>query len=644
MITNHDYSDAPLFNIDSTEKQIVITIKDKPDTITNDNLYDVGLQLEESLCSEPQLKFGSCEAAQVRFSIDTQAVAYSLEGKTIYIKMYLDGHSANLLNIGTYKVESDQKDANTEQRTIIAYDALKEIHEADVSDWYNTLLPNDNSTTTISAMRASFFSHFGVTEEVTTLVNDAMTVHKTFSTPLTGRTVISAICEANGVFGHINRDGKFVYLNILFNVNPLYPSDTLYPSDDLYPSDGHNRILSAADEDGGYTSGEFENFSVQKITQLEILAETGDVGQTIGADPSNIYTISDNALFFGMSAADLTTYGTNIFNVIKDVTYVPYSLECLGNPCFEVGDGIICQTYNGIVKSFILRRTLTGAQSLTDEYEALGEANYTRELNSIRFEVQQERNRGNILQRDVDQTMSEIYDQYGYSRITQNANAITSEVSRAEGAEGGLSSRITQNASDILACVKKDTDYSGIEISIDGIKVRTTAGTYVIDSTNFTVDEYGYVTASGVDLTGYINATSGKIGNFDITNNNLYLMSHPIFAYGSGDQSINIGSTSFSTYISGFDMLLSAGYSSINFGGLAPRLSISGSHGIRLQGRSGNNIYLGDDDGDGGLSSKLEIIAPNRATYYDGSITEDVVWRSFSNLGAGDYVLASPAG
>ena len=526
MITNHDYTDAPLFNIDATDKQFVITIKDKPDVITNDDVDDVGMVLEEILCSEPQLTFGSCEASQLTLHIAMQAVSFSLEGMTIYVKMYLNGHSNNLFNVGTYKVESDQKDASTEHRTIIAYDVLKDVLEADVSDWYDALLPNANSTTTIAAMRASFFSRFGLTQKSVTLINDDMTVRRTWTTPLSGRTVIFSICEANGVFGHINRDGEFVYLNILDNSNPLYPSDDLYPSDTLYPSDGTNRRISGADEDGGYTAGEFESFSVQKITQLEILAETGDIGQTIGADDSNIYTI-DNALFFGMSAADLTTYGTRILNAIKDVTFVPYWLEVLGNPCYEVGDGVICQTYNGIIKSYILQRTLTGAQSLTDEYKANGEPTYTREVGFIRSMVELLETRGNILRRDVDETLSEIYDQNHVSRITQNANSISAEVTNRTNADYALGLRIDGVEGTFDLYVKFGEDYSGIKITKNKVHIKST-GTFQVDAGNFTIDQYG-----NVSMTGEVNATSGEIGGLSIGADGFYVSTSPILTVSS---------------------------------------------------------------------------------------------------------------
>lgn len=618
MITNHDFSDAPLFELDSTDKQVVITIKDKPDVITNTELYEDGIKLEESLCSEAQLRFGSCEAAQITFKISTTAVAYSLEGRTIYVKMYLDGHTNNKLNIGTYKVATDSKNANTDERTIVAYDVMKEILDADVSDWYEALLPNDNSTTTISAMRSSFFSHFGVTQEAASLVNDAMPVKKTWTTPLTGQTVITAICEANGVFGHINRNGNFVYLDIYQNTIPLYPSDDLYPSDTLYPSDGFNRVLSGEGEDGGYTSGEFENYSVEKITQLEILAETGDVGQTIGADDSNIYTVVDNALFFGMSAADLTTYGTNLFNAIKNVTYIPYELEAIGSPCYEVGDGLICQTYNGIIKSFILHRLLVGAQSLIDTYRASGEATYTRDLGNIRSQVEMLKNRGNILKRDVDQTMSEIYDENHVSRITQNANSISAEITNRQNADSALGIRIDGVAEQLSLYVKFDQEYSGIVISKNKVHIKST-GTFQVDAGNFRIDENGDVLCKGE-----IQADSGYIGNLLINNGWLYYKpnntEYPVVRFNDLQQALVFGSNSFDVQLTGFDLSIWCGNNIIDLGN-----SLSGD--LRLQVQNDDLV--------------LKVAGSGSIVVNDGTEENEVAWRQLQDLSPQSYILAA---
>lgn len=573
MITNHEYSDAALFMDEKTDKQVVISIKDKADLITNDLLYDDGIILEESLCSDNQLRFGSCEANSIKIKMSATAVNYSLKGMTIYVRMYLAGHTSNLLDIGTYTVDSDEKNADTDERVLTCYDALKTLNEADVSAWYETLFPNDDSTKTIKQIRTSFFAYFGITEQEIILPNDSMVVKKTYGLPLSGGQVIRDLCEANGVFGHISRTGIFKYINVASQTTPLYPSDDLYPSNHLYPSDGFNRIMSAASGDGGYYSGEFENYDVQKITQLEILSEAGDIGQSIGSG-DNIYTV-DNALFYGMTAADLSTYGAILFDAIKNTTYTPFSMECLGSPCYEVGDGIICQTYNGILKSYILRRTLSGVQSLLDEYSALGEAVYTKDLGSIRSSVERLSFRANILRRDVDQTISEIYNEQGISRITQNAQSISAEVTNRANADSALGIRIDGVSESLSLYVRLGADYSGINISRNKVHIKST-GTLQVDAGNFKIDSSGNVT-----VTGEINATSGSIGSLEIGTDGFYVSTMPILTVSSSE--IDIGYTAGEVHIVGRPITLASDFARIRMD--LDGLTLSSDRNINIAGK-----------------------------------------------------------
>ena len=573
MITNHEYSDAALFMDEKTDKQVVISIKDKADLITNDLLYDDGIILEESLCSDNQLRFGSCEAISIKIKMSATAVNYSLKGMTIYVRMYLAGHTSNLLDIGTYTVDSDEKNADTDERVLTCYDALKTINEADVSAWYETLFPNDDSTKTIKQIRTSFFAYFGITEQEIILPNDSMVVKKTYGLPLSGGQVIRDLCEANGVFGHISRTGIFKYINVARQTTPLYPSDNLYPSNTLYPSDGFNRIMSAASGDGGYYSGEFENYDVQKITQLEILSEAGDIGQSIGSG-DNVYTI-DNAMFYGMTAADLSTYGAILLDAIKNTTYTPFSMECLGSPCYEVGDGVICQTYNGILKSYILRRTLSGVQALLDEYSALGEAVYTKDLGSIRSSVERLSFRANILRRDVDQTISEIYNEQGISRIAQNAQSISAEVINRTNADSALGIRIDGVSESLSLYVRLGADYSGINISRNKVHIKST-GTLQVDAGNFKIDSSGNVT-----MTGEVNATSGSIGSLEIGTDGFYVSTMPILTVSSSE--IDIGYTAGEVHIVGRPITLASDFARIDMD--LDGLTLSSDRNINIAGK-----------------------------------------------------------
>lgn len=114
----------------------------------------------------------------------------------------------------------------------------------------------------------------------------------------------------------------------------------------------------------------------------------------------------------------------------------------------------------------------------------------------------------------VNGIQSEVYDGQGNSRITQTANAIQSEITRATGAESSLSSRITQTESDISLKVSKSEIVGDLnnamssEIQIAANYIKLISG----GSTLFEVNSNGTVSVQG-DL----RADEGWVGNFQIT-------------------------------------------------------------------------------------------------------------------------------
>ena len=207
-----DYELSALFQQPYTDKQIEITYDGG--TITNSELFSESMQLNESLCSDSQLKFGSCEASVIKFKIAN--VVIPLFGKWITVTMYIDGNREKPFTLGKYKVASDTPTADRKWRDIVAYDAMYDILKADVAEWYNTLLPNEDSTVTLKEFRTSFLQYFGLDQDDSTLVNDTMTVEKTINpAEMSGKDVITAICEINGCFGHVGRNGKFQWIYLV---------------------------------------------------------------------------------------------------------------------------------------------------------------------------------------------------------------------------------------------------------------------------------------------------------------------------------------------------------------------------------------------------------------------------------------------
>lgn len=522
-MVNYKYGD--LFKKDTVDKQLSIVSDDGKVNITNTELHQEKFELTESLCSEQELTFGSCEAAMIKFTVSNTFLP--MKGRWMTVRMSLDGHADIPFQFGRYKVDSDTPTADRTCRDVVAYDALYDILNADVAAWYNTVFPShkehqkdkDGKTRTVTVydpvtmkqFRDSFFKHFGIEQADIILVNDGMSIEKTVAVTassetssdteesstigesMSGKEVLSCICEINGCMGHMGRDGKFHYIYLEQNIQGLYPRNDLYPADDLFPRDPKsNRIGKDL-----YITAEYEDFLVKTINKLQIREQKNDIGVIVGTG-DNAYVIEDNFLVYGKGTKELKGIAKNVLSKIRGIVYRPFAADCKGNPCLEVGDAVRLPTRYELIESYILKRTLKGIQALRDDLEADGEEYRTNGANGIQKSILKLKGKSNVLERTIEKTQSTITDvEKGLqSQITQTATEIRTEVKNTT---DGLSSRITQNASSITAEVKRA---QGQEVEL--------AAAIKINEDKITAEVTRASEAEG-DLSGNIEVTATKI-------------------------------------------------------------------------------------------------------------------------------------
>lgn len=475
----------------SVDKQMLISVAGTNVAIDNSMLESGTFSLEESLCSESELKFGCCEANSVKFTAHN--TAGSLVGRTISISETLDGDTENPTQYGAYKVYSDIPTADRTKRQITAYDAMYDIINADVKDWYAGL----SFPMTLKQFRDSFFAHLGIAQVETSLVNDSMTVNKTIvatqtddssavteESSISGKTVVTAICEINGCFGNINRDGKFEYVILPNIISAVYPADDLFPSDNLFPADANTESMS-----GHYITFDYEDFQSKAITQLEIRPDDSSDGAIVGTAGNN-YVISGNFLVSDKTGAELEQIANNVLPIMKQAAYTPLkTCTCVGNPCLELGDPIRFNTTREIVETYILQRTLTGVQSKRDSISAQGTEIHSAKVNSMRETLESVQRRTGKLERNADHLLSQYEDleEQTNTKFEQTANSIVAEVNRAQKAEGALDASLELK----LGRDENDQVVSMINASADQIALR--GNRLIIESNNFQLDADGNV-------------------------------------------------------------------------------------------------------------------------------------------------------
>lgn len=477
----------------STDKQMVISVVGTNQKIDNSMLEIGTFALEESLCSESELKFGACEANCVKFT--ARNTAGNIIGKTISIEETIDGDSQNSMPYGVFKVASDVPTADRTKRQITAYDAMYDIINTDVKSWYAGL----SFPMTLKQFRNSFFAHLGIAQVETSLVNDSMTVNKTIvatqtddssavteESAISGKTVVTAICEINGCFGNINRNGKFEYVFLKKIVSALYPAEDLFPSDNLFPSDANTESMT-----GHYITFDYEDFQSKEITQLEIKTSEDNAGAIVGTAGNN-YSITGNFLVSDKTGAELEQIANNLLPIMAQAAYTPIkSCTCVGNPCLTLGEPIRFNTTREIVETYLLQRTLTGVQSKRDSISAQGTQTHSAKVNSIRDTIESVQRRTSKLERNADHLLSEYEDleKNTSSKFEQTAESIATEVKRATDAEGELKSNITQTADAITAEVTRAQKAEGqLDASLE-LKLGRDENDQVISMINASADQ-----------------------------------------------------------------------------------------------------------------------------------------------------------
>lgn len=534
-----DYSNKELFYTDSTDKQLLLHFDSENAPITNTDIFSESMTISESLCSEEQLRFGSCEPSSFKIKIANSFVSHTND--ILRVNLILNHETDKPFLLGTYKVVSDEPTADRSFREIMAYDNLYFVLTMDVAEWYNSIFPNDKTTMTLAQFRNSFFANIGLRHESVVLPNDNMIIRKTVEpSELSAKTVLHAILEINGCFGHIARDGSFRYVFLKELTEALYPANNLYPQDELYPREqGNMETLNPAYYKPGTT---YKDFHTNKIARLQIRNVESDIGVIVGKNKGNTYIVEDNFLLYGMTESELTEVANNMYVKIKNVTYRPATSNACGNPCIEVGDGIRFNTKYDIIGTYVLERTLSGIQSLNDYYESKGVEYYGSKVNGYSAQIIQLKGKTNTIERSVEETRSTIEDldknlssqivqnaqQISAevkrateaegtltTKVTQTANSLTAEVTRAQGVEGTLSSRISVNEKGISTKVSKGSVSSEISQEANEISIRSNR--LYIQSDNFTLNRDGSISAKNANISGTVTANSGRFDNVTIT-------------------------------------------------------------------------------------------------------------------------------
>lgn len=502
-----------LYIEDRTPIELEVRFKDDAfPTIKGSGVLSEQMTLHESICEEEQLKFGGCNASS--FELTVFNLNSGIKGYEIEPVLITDDTE---IPLGVLYVETIEKYAGKDYKKLTAYDKMR-YFDVDVKDWYDSLA----FPISVKNFRDSLCEYVGVEQNEATLIADNIMLTKELdsSSGINGLSLMKQICEISGVFGRMDRYGKFDYLSLESSM--LLPADDLYPHNDLYPSAGSGDSEHSFNIPTSlmYEHPLVEDFFTSNIDGVIIVDSEG--AQVVTEYNQNPYYVQDNFVIMGQTHETITALANALLSKISSISYRPInSSKIKGQPYVECGDFISGEVNGYGFEAYVFQRDLTGIKALRDSYICKGKEILENDMNGVTAQLQR-------LNKTTERVKTSV-------QVTEKG--LESEVKRATDAENDLSTRIEQTEQQIVLRVDSKTGKivqvsligdtgSGTEFKVDADNINLSANDVInllsggtinltgkniaITSDNFSVTKDGKMTCKGAEIEGDINAKTFK--------------------------------------------------------------------------------------------------------------------------------------
>ena len=304
-------------------------------------IYSGSSKLVEVLDDSEQLDFTGCNSNSFEAKV-ANISDRALIGEKIVVVQNENNVETRLF---TGIIENAELQTDKTYRKIIAYDILHKKATVNITDWYNTYF-NSHTNPKLKQFRDALFTYIGIEQVTTTLINDNITLKKSDAGTIKFIDAISDICEINGVFGNINRYGKFEYKSL-----DGQPAKTI-------------NIRSG---------GNVQDYTVFAIDKVQL---NGDKAENVGTAGTglNPFIVNGNILLFGKTSSQLSSIASTLFNKIKTITYIPIECQSVtADQTLLLGDKVTFTTHsNALFTSYIMRNELSGVQMLNQKLISKG--------------------------------------------------------------------------------------------------------------------------------------------------------------------------------------------------------------------------------------------------------------------------------
>lgn len=219
---------------------------------------------------------------------------------------YRQDDAGNRTKVGVFYAEKPTRTKRNSYK-VTAYDTMSKL-DADFSGWLHA--NQAQFPKTIWQLVQLACQRAGVTLASSSLpINGSYSVQAFYADDLTCRQIISWAAEAAGCYAHMNADGKLQFLTYTDKRSTAK----------ITPDGASNSTAYYAN------SLSYEDYTVKAIEKVQIRQSDSDVGVIYpdSTTATNTYAVQGNLLLTTGTEANLKSVVQNLYNVLKNVTYIP---------------------------------------------------------------------------------------------------------------------------------------------------------------------------------------------------------------------------------------------------------------------------------------------------------------------------------
>jgi hypothetical protein len=268
---------------------------------------------------------------------------------------YQQDDAGNRTKVGVFYAEKPTRTKRNSYK-VTAYDTMSKL-DADFSGWLRA--NQAQFPKTIWQLVQLACQRAGVALASSSLpINGSYSVQAFYADDLTCRQIISWAAEAAGCYAHMNAAGKLQFLTY---------SDKRSTAK-ITPDGASNSTAYYAD------SLSYEDYTVKAIEKVQIRQSDSDVGVIYpdSTTATNTYAVQGNLLLTTGTEANLKSVVQNLYNVLKNVTYIPCKVSVPSSSGLACGQIVHIKDARGReFDTYLMSATISSGKA---SFESVGSA------------------------------------------------------------------------------------------------------------------------------------------------------------------------------------------------------------------------------------------------------------------------------